>query len=132
MPRPISMLSKQEFFGLCAESLDFSPADGNTRFDEDLGRSCYRVSFKQNRSDGYIIFRIYYDCGDSVWCDIESSYPVSQVRLNDLATYLHSSVPPMILRSFDFASVGAHLKAIGSVISTKLVQIESYLRGIPG
>jgi len=99
-PSDVRLLSgaKGYFFHSCVDSFSFLTPLGFRCLLEDVGRDCYRASFKQDRPTGYFTIRVYFDCDDMLWCDLEGySGEENKLRLNSACETLGLDCPPVSL-----------------------------------
>jgi hypothetical protein len=86
---------KGYFFEACLTGFEFLVEDGFRAFPEDVGRDCYRMSFKKDSPTGYFTVRIYHENDDLLWCDLECvAGGESKVRLAGACALLGVAGPP--------------------------------------
>lgn len=117
--------AKGYFFQACIDSFPFLLEFGFRSILEDVGRDCYRVTFKQDRPSGYFTIRVYQDCDDMLWCDLEgySGHEV-RIRLNNACQSLKVACPSTRLPHGPLqVAVEQTVGAIAAVISTHLSEL---------
>jgi hypothetical protein len=124
---------KSYFFEACLAEFGFLVAQGFRRFIEDVGRNCYRVSFKQDSASGYFTIRVYHDEDDMLWCNLERfAGEERKARLSSVCDALGISCPPERLPSGPVReSVGRRVSELAAIVREHLVEIPNLVVGAP-
>jgi hypothetical protein len=125
---------KSYFFEACMAEFEFLVSDhGFRRFIEDVGRNCYRVSFKQDRTEGYFTIRVYHDEDDMLWCDLERfAGEERKARLSSVCDVLGIACPPETLPHGSVReSVERCVRELAVIVRDHLSEIPSLIVSAP-